>query len=361
MQCAWKPNWSETRQHLLDWWHRRGLVIGAWGGVRADSRQEDAEDPGPAATIEEAYTDAAARARRNHCNLSRMVFPADTLPVSGTDIGPGSLALFVGSEPGFSPDTVWFKPTMKDAADPEKLPPLRFDTENRWWKITEATLRACAELGRGKYLVGCPDLVENVDIIAALRDPQALLMDMIERPDWVSGKVLEINQVFFEAYDRIYDIIKLDDGSSTFGAFTLWGPGKTAKVQCDASAMFSPAMFERFVVPALTEQCDWLDNSMFHLDGHQCIEHLDLLLSIDSLDAIEWTPDPQVPGGGSPQWYPMYRKILDAGKSVQAIGVNRDQAIPLLDAVGGKGMYLQMNPMSAAEFEELAKQAEPYR
>ena len=57
----------------------------------------------------------------------------------------------------------------------------------------------------------------------------------------------------------------------------------------------------------------------------------------------------------------MYRKILDAGKSVQAIGVNRDQAIPLLDAVGGKGMYLQMNLMSAAEFEELAKQAEPYR
>ena len=43
-------------------------------------------------------------------------------------------------------------------------------------------------------------------------------------------------------------------GGVVFGAFRIWGPGKTAKVQCDASAMFSPAMFEQFVVPALTEE-----------------------------------------------------------------------------------------------------------
>jgi 5-methyltetrahydrofolate--homocysteine methyltransferase len=76
-------------------------------------------------------------------------------------------------------------------------------------------------------------------------------MDMLERPDWIVEKVWEVNQVFFEVYSRIYDIIKLADGSSVFGAFRLWGPGKVAKVQCDTSAMFSPAMFEKFVLPAL--------------------------------------------------------------------------------------------------------------
>ena len=40
-------------------------------------------------------------------------------------------------------------------------------------------------------------------------------------------------------------------------------------------------------MPALSEQCQWLDNSMFHLDGSQCIVHLDALLEIDALDAIE--------------------------------------------------------------------------
>ncbi len=95
------------------------------------------------------------------------------------------------------------------------------------------------------------------------------------------------HQTFFESYSRVYDIIKMADGSAAFGAFRLWGPGKVAKVQCDTSAMFSPRMFDRFVTPALTAQCEWLDCSMFHLDGHQCIPHLDLLLDIEPLDAIE--------------------------------------------------------------------------
>lgn len=89
-----------------------------------------------------------------------------------------------------------------------------------------------------------------------------------------------------------------------------------------------------------TLNCAWKPK-MFHLDGHQCIPHLDLLLDIEPLDAVEWTPDPQVPGGGDPAWYPLYRKILAAGKSVQAIGVKPEEVEPLLDSVGGKGMYIR--------------------
>jgi hypothetical protein len=121
-------------------------------------------------------------------------------------------------------------------------------------------------------------------------------------------------------------------------------------------------MFLRFAVPALTEQCEWLDNAMFHLDGHQCLCHLDHLLAIEPLDAIEWTPDPTVPGGGSPEWYPLYRRILAAGKSVQAVGVELDEVMPLLDAVGGKGMYISVNSGGdRAAFERLMAQVERYR
>jgi hypothetical protein len=361
MQCSWKPNWPEAKQHFIDWWSHDGLVLGASTGAPNETPHEHAEDPGPAASIEKHYSEPAWRARHNHYVLSHHTFHADTLPIADTMIGPGSLALLIGSEPRFLPETVWFEPSMKDVGEPESLPPLQFDPASRWWKITQATVKECVELGRGKYLVGCPDLVENIDILAALRDPQRLLMDMVERPEWVSRKVDEINQVFFDAYSRIYEIIKLDDESSAFACFGIWGPGKVAKVQCDASAMFSPAMFERFVVPALTQQCDWLDCSLFHLDGHHCMCHLDLLLAIESLDAIEWTPDPQVPPGGAPEWYDLYRKILNAGKSVQAIGVAPNEVIPLLDAVGGKGMYIAVGCETEAEAEELTKKVDPYR
>ncbi len=109
-------------------------------------------------------------------------------------------------------------------------------------------------------------------------------------------------------------------GSSAFGAFRIWGPGKTAKVQCDACAMFSPEMFRDFVKPALAEQCAWLDHAIYHLDGTQCICHLDHLLAIDSLRAIEWTPQAGIEGGAHERWFPLYKRILDAGKSVQIMG-----------------------------------------
>jgi hypothetical protein len=100
---------------------------------------------------------------------------------------------------------------------------------------------------------------------------------------------------------------------------------------------------------------------MFHLDGHQCLCHLDHLLAIEPLDAIEWTPDPTVPGGGSPEWYPLYRRILAAGKSVQAIGVELNELIPLLDAVGGNGMYISVNSRGDRDaFERVAAQADAY-
>ncbi len=360
MTCMWKANWETTQQHFIDWWHQEGLVLGFNEALPAKPPHEEIPHPGAAPDIDYFYTHPAWRARWNHYQLARQRFPADRLPISNTDLGPGSLALLMGGGARFAEETVWFTPSI-NPDDPEGHPPLRFDPDSRWWHITETALRASVALGHGKYLTGCPDLIENIDIVAALRDPQLLLMDMIERPDWVMEKVWEVNEAFFEAYSRIYDIIKLDDGSSCFGVFGLWGPGKVAKVQCDTSAMFSPNMFAQFVVPALRAQCEWLDYSMFHVDGQQCLPHVDMLLDIDALDAIEWTPDPQVPWGGDPMWYPLYRKILAAGKSVQAVGVEPEEVAPLLDAVGGKGMYLVVRIRDEAALDMVLKAAEPYR
>jgi hypothetical protein len=358
----WKANFEETKQHFRDWWHHKGLVIGMWGApTREGAPHEETPVPPKTESVRARYVNAELRAQRNHHALAHQSFPADVLPLSDTTIGPGSLALFLGSEPGFSPDTVWFDPCIHNCENPEALPPFEFDQSNEWWKVTERTLRACAELANDKYLVACPDLVENVDILASLREPQTLLMDMIERPEWVEQRVAEINQVWFDAYQRIYDIIKLPDGSSAFGAFRLWGPGKTAKLQCDASAMFSPDMFRRFVLPSLSMQCQWLDNCIYHLDGTQAICHLDALLEIEALDAIEWTPQAGIENGGHPRWFEMYNRILDAGKSLQVVGVQRSEMVPLLDAIGGKGVYMLTEFATPRDAETLMLEVEQYR
>jgi hypothetical protein len=104
--------------------------------------------------------------------------------------------------------------------------------------------------------------------------------------------------------------------------------------------MISPSMYRKFVLPALTRQCDWLDNSLYHLDGVNAIPQLDNILSIDSLNAVQWTAGEGQPCGGSPVWYDLYRRIKQGGKSVQAGGVLIDEIEPLIDAVGPEGLMI---------------------
>ena len=212
----------------------------------------------------------------------------------------------------------------------------------------------------GRYLVGFPDLIENIDTLAAMRDNQEVLIDLMERPTWVHECLAQINQAYFEAFDLIYDRVRDDDGGCVW-CFRIWAPGKMAKVQCDAACMLSEAQFREFVVPYMTEQCDWLDYALFHLDGINALHHLDTLLGIESLDVIQWTPQAGRPQTGSPTWYDLYRRIKAGGKSVQAANVQPDEVAPLLDAVGPEGMYLGVSAQTAQQVDDVLKIIEQYR
>jgi hypothetical protein len=356
---TWKENWLETRQHFIDWWEHKGMVLAPSGGIISNPAASRAHEDFPhydrSSNLVRYYTDPVFRANCEHDSLAHYYLGGDIIPIAGTDIGPGTLALYMGSEPELTPETVWYYPSM-EGIDQK----LKFNPESKWWQITQATLAKCMEMAQGRYLVGCPDLIENLDILASLREAKTMYIDLIEHPGEALERIHEINQAWFEAYDRIYDIIHLEDGSSCFGAFSLWGPGKTAKLQCDASALISPKMFRRFVAPFLKEQCQWLDHSMYHLDGHQCICHLDALLEIEELDAIEWTADLVVPSGGDPVWYPLIHRILDGGKSVQIVNVETRHIRPLLDQFGPKGLYLFPMTADQKEYEELYKLRDEY-
>jgi len=362
MRSEWKKNWEESREHFVDWWKHDGLVLGCWDlDISNTNPLSPVEKPDVYAKIEDRYRDPHLFSRLNHYRLANSHFPADILPISYTNLGPGSLSLYLGCTPDFSNDTVWYKPCWHKLDDPEELPTLVFDSSNYWWKITEEILKSSIEIADGRYFAGCPDLVENIDILSSLRDSQLLMMDMIERPQWVEKKIGEINRVYFDVYDRVYQIIKQDDGGACFGPFRIWGPGKTAKVQCDASAMFSPDMFRQFALSALKEQCSWLDYSMYHLDGTQAICHLDAILEIEDLDAVEWTPQAGIEDGGNERWYPMYRKILASGKSLQVINVLPNEIKPLLNAIGTKGVYIHGIFHTLGEVQAASELVEQYR
>lgn len=365
MNSLWKNNWTQTQQHFTDWWNREGLVLGCWGtGIdHGGSAHADAAKPVNVTDAERYHTDPQHVAQRIFYEMSHKVWPADVLPVAWPDIGTVTLAPHLGSTVKYEKGNIWYGACI---SDPDSHPPLRFDPDRHHCQMLASVLRKTVEYSRGHYFVGMPAIVPNLDVLAELRGTENLLMDMIERPEWVHKKLQEIETAFRQVFDELYEVIKDDDGSMAFGYFMLWGPGKTGLLQCDMAAMFSPKMFDEFAVPYLRQSVDYLDYSMYHVDGHQCLGNVDALLEIEGLDAIEWTPDPQVPPGGSPHWYDLYKRILGAGKSVWVANIDTDEAIPLLDAIGPKGVYLNVvsaggQPIRPDQMENLAEKLESYR
>ena len=357
----WKPDWPEAREHFVQWWRGDGMVV--WITAPRDRPMEDIAEPARPEDLTTAWIDPKFRCDQEEYQLARTYFGGDAFPLLRTMIGPGSLGMFLGAQPQFAPDTVWYEPCIDE---PDAYGTIRFDPEdNRWWDVHLALLREAVGRANGRYRVGMPDLIENLDTLAAMRGIEELMTDLLARPGWVSEKLAEINQAYFAMFELLFAEFRDADGGCSDSAFSIWGPDKTAKVQCDVSAMISPAMFRRFVAPALDAQCRRLDHAMYHLDGEDALAHLDALLEIESIDAIEWTPRflavSAADGGGAAKWHELYRWIRSAGKSVQAVSVAPDHVLPLLDELGPAGMYLSVRAPNQAAAEKVEEDIRRYR
>ncbi len=354
----WKADWPETAQRLTAWWRGEALALYLF------TAQNSKLDPGAVTAVSPVpeiwWTDPVLRRRRAEQTMANRRYFAEGFPIFDTQIGPGSLGLFLGVKPIFDYRTVWYEPCIEA---PDSFGSLELRTENNhWWDVHLAVIDAGVSHAQGRYLVGVPDLIENMDTLAALRGTMNLLYDLVDRPTWVHERLAEINRAWLDAFNHMAGLVQDEDGGNVFAAFRIWGPGRTAKVQCDFSAMISPQMFEEFVRPYLAEQCAQLDFAMYHLDGTNALQHLDILLDMPELDAIEWTPQAGLPGGGAPEWFELYRRIKKAGKAVQVVSIGPDEVIPLLDAVGPEGMYILINDaVEEAQADRLMRQVAPYR
>ena len=132
----------------------------------------------------------------------------------------------------------------------------------------------------------------------------------------------------------------------------IWSLTPAIDLQCDFSCMISPAMFDDLFLPALREQTERVDRTIYHLDGPDAVRHLDSLLSLPRLTGIQW-----VPGAGAPpmsDWVDLLRKILDAGKLLY-ITCAANEVEFLLDRLPHPGLLLETACGSREEADELVR------
>ena len=352
---TWKKNLEETKQHYIDWWNRKGIVLNMWEHFQEGVQPHaDVPAPPPPIDLNQKWFDPEWRAQYLDWYVAHSSLKADILPVANTQLGPGSLAAILGGVLEGGDDTIWIHPSPAITDD------IRFDTHHPNWLLHKELLRACKQKAQGHYYVGMPDLMEGLDVLAALRGTDKVLLDTVMRPELLESQLQAINDIYFKVFDELYDIIREGD-EMAFCYFSSWAPGKMSKLQSDISTMLSPDDFRRFVQPYIRQQCQRIDYTLYHLDGVGAMHHLPALLEIEELDAIQWTPGVGQPQGGSPKWYSLYRQILDGGKSLMACWVTIDELRPLLDHIGGEGVHIEMDFHNEREVEQALRIVEEYQ
>ena len=279
---------------------------------------------------------------------------ADMLPVANTQLGPGSLAAILGGVFEGGEDTIWIHPNPNYSDD------IVFNPNHPNYLLHKDLLKACRQKAQGHYYVGMPDLMEGLDVLAAIKGTDQVLLDTVMQPEILEHQMQQINDIYFQVFDELYDIIREGD-EMAFCYFSSWAPGKMSKLQSDISTMISVDDYRRFVQPFIREQCQKIDYTLYHLDGVGAMHHLDALLEIKELNAIQWTPGVGEPQGGSPKWYDLYKKILAHGKSIMACWVTLDELRPLLDNIGGDGVHLEMDFHNEQEVEQAMRIIEEYQ
>ena len=351
---TWKSNLEETKQRYINWWNHKGIILNMWEHFQ-EGVQPHAEitPPAPAKDLSQKWFDPQWRAEYLDWYVAHSSLKADILPVANTQLGPGSLAAILGGVFEGGEDTIWIHP------NPDFTDEIVFNPEHPNWILHKELLKACKAKANGHYFVGMPDLMEGLDVLAALKGTDRVLLDTVMQPEILEQQMQQINDIYFKVFDELYDIIREGD-EMAFCYFSSWAPGKMSKLQSDISTMISQDDYRRFVQPFIREQCQKIDYTLYHLDGVGAMHHLPALLEIEELNAIQWTPGVGEPQGGSPKWYDLYKKILAGGKSVMACWVTLDELKPLLDHIGVDGIHLEMDFHNEKEVEQAMRIVEEY-
>lgn len=283
-------------------------------------------------------------------NFENTYYAGDSLPVLYLNLGAaGQAGFFKGAKFSLNADdsTVWFFPSLENYDD------LEFDQNSLLYEKTIELAKYFASENNGRYVISMPDIAGNMDALSLLRGGDRLLLDMLEKPEEVHAGLGKIIDAWKTAIDNTFDIIKdCNDGGTAIGWLKLFAPGKHAQLQADISAMISSGMFNEFFEPELRTCAKHLDNALYHLDGIEQIRHVDTLLSIEDIKAIQWT---HVDGQPSPvEYIPIFKRMQKAGKKLALI-LKQEEIEPIMTGLSSRGLYITTSAASKEDADDIIK------
>ena len=308
-------HWEKTKERMTALWEKE-VVDRCCVAFAVPKWSEGQGQNGPEASPEEncirSYTDPCYITEQRVRKSERVCYMGEAFPWIYPQFGVAGFAQYAGSVPEYRPDTIWLSRALTEP-----------DAEQIIYRpeIYEKHLNHVKELVKlsdNRHKITMPDNCGVLDGLAVLRGTDALLMDLLEEPEFVSEAVKKLINIQSRTLPGFFEAIRENnDGGSSHSWMYLWCPKRVLQLQCDFSVMISPEAYKEFVLPELEAAAEWTDYAVYHLDGQEQIRHLDYILSVDAIHMIQWTPVTSQPPAS--EFIPVFQKIQKAGKGLVLI------------------------------------------
>jgi hypothetical protein len=294
-------------------------------------------------------------------------YAGDAVPVAYTHFGPANLSGLLGAGCTLMPETIFFgvAPLISDW---NTVPDFRIEREGRLYGAIRSAASALADIAEGRFIVGISDIGSNLDTLTCLRDRAETLADLMTEPD----KVRDIFKKIFALWREFYNenrswVTSRCPYMSAPSPFVF--DGKWCKVESESAVMISGDMFEEFVIPTLQWQIDYLDRSMFNMDGYGLARMLDIVTELKGLHSVAWSPPPEFDAESasfrknflSEASVKICDRILAAGKKLVLQNVHPSQAGKLFDYIESDGVFMTVRCSDVREAGEFASFVKRWR
>ena len=346
MELQSKPDFDATMKRFEAWWHRQvidrppiNINVKPERPIRWPRKKH--------ATLRDRWMDVEYAVDCAEAVAAGGVFLAENFPKFDPGVGPELCATVFGCDLEFTPESSFSIPI---AASSREILSLKPDLDTPYWNNIREKTDLSLERGRGKWITAMPDLHTNGDLVAAIRNPQDLCLDLADDLESVRAACDYVNEVSYALmFEDLWTRIK-----AAGQPCTSWTPclhdGPSYPVSCDFICMISPVMFQATILPALYGEIKYLDHSIYHLDGPDALKHLDALLALPELDGIQWVFG--AGNGPARRWIDVYKKVQAAGKCVQVLADDMADAKAVAAHVKPEGVWFQVGGEYAREEAE---------
>jgi hypothetical protein len=225
------------------------------------------------------------------------------------------------------------------------------DHQNPWFRKYMEFGQALVATSNGRFPVSHAAELGPTDLHAVLRGHNESIMDLMDEPEKSAELLWRMGEIFRDITEEFWRRVPLFHGGYFDAQYSLWSPGPIIRMQEDATAVFSPALYRKFVQPVDRMLAAHFASSFIHLHSTSMFL-LEAFLEIGEIKCFEINND--VCGPPLENMVPYFQRVQRAQRPLLIRGsFNPQEMRLLLDSLEPRGLFLNIMVNTMEEVDEL--------